>query len=61
MDNRERAGAIDKKQSRRISLETQYENFKAVRVRKWEMLVSSEVKMRGSEKESEQQHKQQNF
>ena len=34
IDNRERAGARDKKQSRRISLETQYEDFKAVRVRK---------------------------
>ena len=41
-----------------MSLETQHENFIAV-VRKWERLAASEVKMSGSEKESEQEYNQQ--
>ena len=52
MDNRERARASDKKQSRRISRP----NMKILKQSGWEnekMLVASEVKMRGSEKESE--------
>ena len=53
MDNRERARARDKKQSRRISLETQYEILKRSGWENEKMLVTSEVKMRGSVKESE--------
>ena len=47
-----------KKHKRQMSLETQHENFIAV-VRKRERLAASEVKMSGSEKESEQEYNQQ--
>ena len=60
MDNRETARARDKKQE--TNLETQHENLKSgVARKKWEMLAASKVKISGSEKESEQEHKQQFF
>ena len=56
MDNRERARASDWKKRRQISLEETHENFIGA-VRKLEMLVATKVKMRGSEKKSEHEHK----
>ena len=65
MDNRERARARDKKQRRRILLERR-ENFisaggvKMRNASSWQG-EASKVKMSGSEKKSEQEHKQQNL
>ena len=65
MDNRERARARDKKQRRRILFERR-ENFISaggVKMRNasgWQG-EASKVKMSGSEKKSEQEHKQQNL
>ena len=66
MDNRERARARDKKQRRRILLERQRENFVSASREKmrnasgWQG-EASKAKMSGSEKKSEQEHKQQNL
>ena len=65
MDNRERARARDKKQRRRILLERR-ENFISaggVKMRNasgWQG-EASKVKMSGSEKKNQQEHKQQNL
>ena len=65
MENRERARARDKKQRRRILLERR-ENFISaggVKMRSaggWQG-EASKVKMSGSEKKNEQEHKQQNL
>ena len=60
MDNRERTRARDKNKGDNFFLET-HENFIAVVRRKWGMLAASKMKMNGSAKESEQEHKQHFF
>ena len=60
MDNRERARARDKKQRRRILLERRENFISAGGASGWQG-EASKVKMSGSEKKSEQEHKQQNL
>ena len=56
LDNKERARAKKTQQWRPISLEEKHESYIAA-VTKWEMLAATNVKMSGSEKQSEQKHK----
>ena len=60
VDNRKRARARDKRQRRRISLEEQHKNFIAA-VRRQEMLVTSKMKMSGSEKKNANKNTQNFF
>ena len=56
LDNRERARKKNKWQRRPISLEEKHENYIAT-VRKWEMVAATKMKMSGSGKQGEQEHK----